>query len=120
MRIPAALFEEEDLREFRKRAGQSFPVLSDGTIKVTNSDIRILERMISEGTTSDRPNNVVLSSTLLRATTTILTLIPKAETVSDVAAVLTASLQVASMDPSLGNRLINTIRLPSKFSSPKK
>lgn len=112
---PIELFEEEDLIALRARTGEPIPI-RDGSVKLSKRATVILEKMIMEAGDTNRPGSVSLSSALLRSTTLVLTLIPNMKTVGDVAAVTTAALQIASMDPGLGSRLINSIRVPSELS----
>jgi len=111
LKLPVQLFEAEDLAELRRRCHKSLPVVG-GDISFSNNELRVLEQMLTEGEASPRARGAIMNSVLLRAVSLIVVAAPRIKTVSDAASLLAAALQVASIDPVLGNRCLSIIRLP--------
>ncbi len=108
MQIFRDLLEPEELSILEKRTG---PIKkSDEFIWLNKNDEIILEQLFLEA-----PPNFALAagdrSTLIRASSVILALMTKTETVGDVASILSACISLFNMDRDIGRRLINMVRL---------
>lgn len=108
MKLPDNLFEEEDIKALEARTKSKIR-RDAGWVYLTNQEWACLEKMMEDQVLVGKPSQD--KSALLRATATILALERAAKTVADRAALLAAALAVYSIDPGLGRRLINSIRV---------
>jgi hypothetical protein len=108
MKIPVDLLEKEDLDSLSQILGRSLKI-RNGLLFLPKSGERILLEAI---TANERMNlyEGVSRSLLVKAASALLSLDKQAKTVADRASIIGAVLSLASLEPTMGARLIGLVK----------